>query len=114
MATLEQQREALEAVGLQGDELDKAMQGLANMRTTASIEVGVNTGDDAKYGDVSVYKVQPNGYRRTAMGARTAQIPGFIVELVSALEKLDPTAHEALIESFIPSTEDDDSEEEEG
>ena len=93
-------QEVFEAIGLKGNALDQALQGLANMRTTASIEVQINSGDDVKFGDVSINKVQPNGYSRTAMGLRTAQIPEFVVNLVVALEELDSDAHAALVASF--------------
>ena len=96
----DQAREVFEAAGLKGTALDQALQGIVNMRTTASIEVGINSGDDVKFGDVSVYKVQPNGYRRTAMGVRTSQIPGFLVNLADALEQVDPQAHAEWIASL--------------
>lgn len=93
-------REVFENIGLKGAALDQALEGLANMRTTASIEVSINEGDDVKFGDVSINKVQPNGYSRTAMGLRTAQIPEFVANLVVALEELDSEAHAALVSSF--------------
>ena len=86
MATVntDQAREVFEAAGLSGSALEQAMSGLANMRTTAGIEVVVNPEAERKFGDVTIYKVQGNGYRQPKLALRIAQIPELIAGLTAA------------------------------
>lgn len=86
MATVntESARAAFEAAGLKGDALDRAMAGISALRTTATIEVVVNGAEERKFGDVSIFKVQGNGYRKPAMGLFGDQIPALIEQLQAA------------------------------
>jgi hypothetical protein len=86
MATVntEAARAAFEAAGLKGDALDRALAGIASMRTTATIEVVVNSAEERKFGDVSIFKVQGNGYRKPAMGLFRDQISVLIEQLQAA------------------------------
>lgn len=99
--TAEQQREAFEAAGLRGDALEKALQGLANMRTTAAIEVRVNPDDERKYGDVTVFKVQGNGFRAPKLALKTGQIAEVLNGLVSAFAALDEKAYGTWAQSLV-------------
>ena len=81
-------RAAFVAAGLKGEQIDQALAGIASMRTTASIEVVVNSAEERKFGDVSIFKVQGNGYRRPAMGLFREQIEPLIERLGAALTVL--------------------------
>lgn len=86
MATVntEAAKAAFEAAGLSGDALDRALAGVASLRTTATIEVVVNSAEERKFGDVSIFKVQGNGYRKPAMGLFRDQIEPLMEQLASA------------------------------
>lgn len=86
MATvnLEAAEGALRAAGLSDSDVTKAMQGLAAARSTAGIEVVVNPAEERKFGDVSIFKVQGNGYRKPVMGIFASQLPGLIAQLEDA------------------------------
>ena len=81
----ENARTAFEAAGLKGTALENALAGLANMRTTATVEVRVNEGEERKFGDVSIVKIQANGYTRPVGGFQFAQLPELIAGLTAAL-----------------------------
>jgi hypothetical protein len=81
-------RAAFQAAGLTEEAIEKALAGLASMRTTASIEVVVNSAEERKFGDVSIFKVQGNGYRKPAMGLFREQIEPLIEQLGAALTAL--------------------------
>lgn len=85
---------ALRAAGVSEEEIGKALAGLASLRTTAGIEVVVNPADERKYGDVSIFKVQANGYRKPAMGVFASQLPELIAGLQDA-ERLLTTQDES-------------------
>lgn len=85
-------RAAFEAAGLDSDAVDQALAGLASMRTTASIEVVVNPAEERKFGDISIFKVQGNGYRKPVMGLFQAQIEPLIESLTDAAEVLTTTS----------------------
>jgi hypothetical protein len=97
MATvnLEAAEGALRAAGVAEDEITKAIQGLATMRTTAGIEVVVNPAEERKFGDVSIFKVQGNGYRKPAMGIFATQLPDLIAQLTDANNVLGTEADES-------------------
>ena len=82
-------RAAFVAAGLSEGEIEKALAGLASMRSFAGIEVVVNAADERKFGDVSIFKVQGNGYRKPAMGLFQAQIEPLIESLKDALTVLN-------------------------
>lgn len=81
-------RAAFQAAGLTDEAIDKALAGLASMRTTAAVEVVVNSAEERKFGDVSIFKVQGNGYRKPAMGLFRDQIEPLIEQLGTALTAL--------------------------
>lgn len=91
MATVntESARAAFVAAGLGEKEIEQALAGLASLRNTATIEVVVNSAEERKFGDVSIFKVQGNGYRKPAMGLFKDQIQATIDALTDALEVLD-------------------------
>jgi len=92
---LEAAEGALRAAGVSEDEIVKAIQGLATMRTTAGIEVVVNPAEERKYGDVSIFKVQGNGYRKPAMGIFENQLSDLIAQLEDALRVLTTASDES-------------------
>ena len=85
----ESARAAFEAAGLDAAAVDAALAGLASLRNTASIEVVVNSAEERKFGDVSIFKVQGNGYRKPAMGLFKDQIAPTIEALTDALSVLE-------------------------
>jgi hypothetical protein len=84
----ESARAAFKAAGLSDDAIEQALAGLASMRTNAAIEVVVNSAEERKFGDVSIFKVQSNGYRKPAMGLFRDQIEPLIEQLGNALTAL--------------------------
>lgn len=92
---LEAAEAALRAAGVSEDEIVKAIQGLSTMRTTAGIEVVVNPAEERKYGDVSIFKVQGNGYRKPAMGIFESQLSDLISQLQDALGVLTGESDES-------------------
>lgn len=89
VTTEESARAAFKEAGLTDAQIEKALTGLRNTRAHAGIEVTVNPADERKYGDVSIFKVQGNGYRKPAMGLFHAQIAGLVEQLQDALKVLD-------------------------
>lgn len=83
-------RAAFVAAGLNEAQVEKALAGLASLRDVAGIEVVVNSAEERKFGDVSIFKVQGNGYRKPAMGLFQAQIQPLIESLTDALAVLTP------------------------
>ena len=81
-------RTAYAEAGLSNEQIEKALQGLRDARTHAGLDVVTNPADERKYGDISVFKVQGNGYRKPTMGLFKAQIPGFIEDLQAAYDAL--------------------------
>lgn len=77
----------LAPLGLDLDDVANAV-GLApaaaKVRQTATIQVVVNEGEAKKFGDVSIVKVQANGYKQPKVGIFAADLPGFIEALVEA------------------------------
>lgn len=88
----ESARAAYKEAGLSDTQIEKALAGLRNARVTAGIEAKVNPAGERKYGDVSIFKVQGNGYRKPAMGLFRGQIAGLIAQLQDALKVLDAEA----------------------
>jgi hypothetical protein len=82
----EQARAAFEAAGLKGNALEQAVAGLANMRVTAEIVVRTNVGEERKFGDVSIVKIQANGFERPIGGFQYGQLPDLISQLQAALD----------------------------
>ena len=87
----DQAREAFEAGGGTGKALENAIAGLANMRTTAQVIVRVNDADERKFGDVSILKIQANGFEKPVGGFRFAQLPELIAGLQQAYEQSQET-----------------------
>ena len=56
----------------------------------ADTEVRINDADNVKFGEVSVYKVQSNGYARPKLGVDADAIPGLIDGLQVAFATLRP------------------------
>lgn len=83
MGLTAKQREVIE--GISPEDLASIV-GAANR---ASTEVRVNDTDDRKYGDVSIFKVQANGYARPKMGVYTKGIPALIEQLQTAFDVLE-------------------------
>lgn len=79
-------RTVLEAAGLKGDKLENALAGIANVRSTAEVQVRVNTGDEVKFGNVSILKIQANGFTRPVGGFTFAQLPDLIAGLQAAYD----------------------------
>jgi outer membrane translocation and assembly module TamA len=77
-------REVLEAAGLKGEKLDNALAGIANVRTTAEVQVRVNKGEEIKFGNVSIVKIQANGFVKPLGGFSFDQLPGLITQLEAA------------------------------
>ncbi len=79
-------RTVLEAAGLKGDKLDDALAGIANVRTTAQVVVRVNAGEELQFGNVSIIKIQANGFEKPVGGFTYAQLPELIAQLQVALD----------------------------
>jgi hypothetical protein len=88
----DQAREAFEAAGLTGKALDNAIAGLSNMRVTAQVVVRVNSEDERKFGDVSIIKIQANGFEKPTGGFKFAQLPELIAGLTAAYESQETTS----------------------
>lgn len=86
--SLDAARAAYEEAGLKKEQIDKLLSGLTAARTTAGLEVVVNPEGERKYGDVSIFKVQANGYRKPKMGVFTKDIQTLIDGLTQALKEL--------------------------
>ena len=63
---------------------------LVSKANRADTEVRINDEDNQKFGEVSLYKVQSNGYARPKMGIDADGIPGLIVGLQEAFSTLRP------------------------
>lgn len=83
--------ELLEKLGITPDVLAAAA-GLANVavaaRQHAVFEVTINEEGDRKYGDVTIYKVQGNGFRAPKVGIYADDLPGLINQLQAAQKKV--------------------------
>lgn len=79
----------LESLGIDPVELVKQA-GLANVqiRQRASFEVIVNDEDNRKYGDVTIYKVQSNGFRAPKVGIAKTDLADLIERLQKAATQL--------------------------
>ena len=92
MSTSTEQTKALEMLEKLGIDPVQLVQeaGLANIVKVqhASFEVLVNDEANKKYGDVTIYKVQSNGYRTPKTGVFSKDLPGLIEQLQAAQEKL--------------------------
>lgn len=87
----DQARQAFEAAGLKGQALENALAGLSNMRVTAEVIVRVNEGDERKFGDVSILKIQANGFEKPVGGFKFAQLPELIAGLQAAYDQSQET-----------------------
>lgn len=88
----DQARAAFEAAGLKGSALENALAGLSNMRVTAEVVVRVNGPDERKFGDVSIVKIQANGFERPIGGFKFEQLPELIAGLQTAYDQSQETA----------------------
>lgn len=79
-------REVLEAAGLKGDKLEDALAGIANVRTTAQVVVRVNTGEELKFGNVSIIKIQANGFEKPVGGFTFDQVAELIPQLQATVD----------------------------
>ncbi len=79
-------RSVLEAAGLKGGKLEDALAGIANVRTTAQVVVRVNQGDELKFGNVSIIKIQANGFEKPVGGFTFDQVAELITQLQTAYD----------------------------
>lgn len=79
-------RGVLESAGLKGDALEDALAGIANVRTTAEVQVRVNRGEEIKFGNVSIIKIQANGFEKPLGGFTFDQLPSLITQLQTAYD----------------------------
>ncbi len=98
MALTPQQTEVLE--GISPEDLAT----LVSKANRADTEVRINDEDNQKFGEVSLYKVQGNGYARPKMGIDADGIPGLIVGLQEAFASLRPKVE---FDAFALVTEDE-------
>lgn len=84
-------RAAFVAAGLKDDALENALAGLSNMRVTAEVTVRVNGPDERKFGDVSIVKIQANGFERPLGGFKFDQLPDLIAALQAAYDQSQET-----------------------
>ena len=82
MALTKEQAKVLEGI----DPQDLAT--LVSKANRADTEVRINDEDNQKFGEVSLYKVQSNGYARPKMGIDADGIPGLIAGLQDAFATL--------------------------
>jgi hypothetical protein len=82
MALTAEQAKVLEGI----DPQDLAT--LVSKTNRADTEVRINDEDNTKFGEVSLYKVQSNGYARPKMGIDADGIPGLIAGLQEAFATL--------------------------
>ncbi len=78
---------------------------LVSKANRADTEVRINDEDNQKFGEVSLYKVQSNGYARPKMGIDVDGIPGLIAGLEAAYTTLRP---KQAITPFALVTEDEE------
>lgn len=90
----------LEAAGLSLKDLASVV----SETNRADTDVRVNDEENRKFGDVSIYKVQDNGFARPKMGVFTDSIPGLIGQLEAAYAVIQP---EAAFTPFALATETD-------
>lgn len=103
MALTKEQLEVLQGI----DPADLAA--LVGRSHRAETEVRVNDEDNRKFGDVSIYKVQENGYSRPKTGLFTDGIPTLIEQLQDAYAELKPEQEFA---PFALVTEEDSDDQE--
>jgi hypothetical protein len=77
---------------------------LVSKANRADTEVRINDEDNQKFGEVSLYKVQSNGYARPKMGIDADGIPGLIAGLQDAFATLRPDQE---FDAFALVTEDE-------
>lgn len=98
MALTAEQAKVLEGI----DPQDLAT--LVSKANRADTEVRINDEDNQKFGEVSLYKVQSNGYARPKMGIDADGIPGLIAGLQDAFATLRPDVE---FSAFALVTEDE-------
>jgi len=82
MAAPKLTEELLDTLGISDASVREALL-TASRGAASAITVRVNTGDEKKYGDVSVLKTRGD-FTTPVMGLRNADIPGFIEQLQAA------------------------------
>ena len=89
MALTAEQRALLESID------PKDLAAVVGRAHRAETEVRINDEDNRKYGDVSIYKVQDNGYARPKMGVFTDSIPTLVEQLEAAYAALATEADDS-------------------
>jgi hypothetical protein len=82
-------RTALKESGLTEEQVEKSIAKLRSLRETAGIQVKVNPVAERKYGDVTIVKVQPDGYTKTLGGVWHKDVRTLAAALLDAADILD-------------------------